>query len=59
MNRHSALGKRVVALRQRKDAELRAEFKGVGCPYDPLDSRAEAWLAGYRAGLAFAREAVR
>jgi hypothetical protein len=38
---------------------LRAEFREVGCPYDPFDARATAWLDGYRAGLAFAQEVGR
>lgn len=58
MNRHSAFGRRVIALRDRKNAELRAEFKSAGCPFDPLDPRADAWLDGYRAGLAFAQSLV-
>lgn len=33
------------------EKEVEVELRDMGCPYEPLDPRTDAWLKGYGAGL--------
>lgn len=45
-------------IKSKRDAADEA-MRAVGCPYFALDPRALPWIEGYKAGLAFMREAIK